>query len=184
MGRAALWSVWHQRQASRWRYSLPILSWPKHVLRAWHNLLMSKTLLRRPQTSWDASAGVLTKLDIMDRGTDASAMMRNQIVPLRLGYIGMVNRSQMDINLNRSIRDAGAAEAAFFETHPEYNEVQMATRLYTSTAIAGNRLRHAGGEQALIKPQSQGLDVCMVSSLALQELGRALSCFSCISERS
>ncbi len=92
------------------------------------------------QTSWDASAGVLTKLDIMDKGTDASAMMRNQIVPLRLGYIGMVNRSQMDINLNRSIRDAGAAEAAFFETHPEYNEVRMAIRLYNSTAIAGSRL--------------------------------------------
>ena len=70
-----------------------------------------------------AGAGVLTKLDIMDKGTDASAMMRNQIVPLRLGYIGMVNRSQMDINMKRSIRDAGAAEAAFFETHPEYQEV-------------------------------------------------------------
>ncbi len=66
---------------------------------------------------------MLTKLDIMDRGTDASAMLRNQIVPLRLGYIGMVNRSQMDINLKRSIRDAGAAEAAFFESHPEYQEV-------------------------------------------------------------
>ena len=71
------------------------------------------------------SAGVLTKLDIMDKGTDASAMMRNQIVPLRLGYIGMVNRSQMDINLNRSIRDAGNAEAAFFESHPEYQEVRF-----------------------------------------------------------
>ena len=74
---------------------------------------------------------MLTKLDIMDKGTDASAMMRNQIVPLRLGYIGMVNRSQMDINLNRSIRDAGAAEAAFFETHPEYNEVCLAIHLYS-----------------------------------------------------
>jgi len=72
-------------------------------------------------------AGVLTKLDIMDKGTDASAMMRNQIVPLRLGYIGMVNRSQMDINLNRSIRDAGNAEAAFFESHPEYQEVRLCT---------------------------------------------------------
>ncbi|CAK0784287.1 hypothetical protein CVIRNUC_007491 [Coccomyxa viridis] len=70
------------------------------------------------------TVGVLTKLDIMDKGTDASAMMRNQIVPLRLGYIGMVNRSQMDINMKRSIRDAGAAEAAFFETHPEYQEVK------------------------------------------------------------
>ena len=30
---------------------------------------------------------MLTKLDIMDRGTDASAVLRNEAVPLRLGYI-------------------------------------------------------------------------------------------------
>lgn len=61
----------------------------------------------------------------MDRGTDASAVLRNEVVPLRLGYIGMVNRSQADINMRRSIRDAAAAEAAFFETHPEYQEVRL-----------------------------------------------------------
>ena len=33
-------------------------------------------------------AGVLTKLDIMDRGTDAASVLRNEVVPLRLGYIG------------------------------------------------------------------------------------------------
>ncbi len=33
-------------------------------------------------------AGVLTKLDIMDRGTDAVAVLKNEVVPLRLGYIG------------------------------------------------------------------------------------------------
>ena len=34
------------------------------------------------------SAGVLTKLDIMDRGTNAATVLKNQVVPLRLGYIG------------------------------------------------------------------------------------------------
>lgn len=38
---------------------------------------------------------MLTKLDIMDRGTHAAAILRNQVVPLRLGYIGAVNRSQV-----------------------------------------------------------------------------------------
>lgn len=75
----------------------------------------------------------------MDKGTDASAMMRNQIVPLRLGYIGMVNRSQMDINTNRSIRDAGVAEAAFFDSHPEYNEVCTAPRLKANSEITSSR---------------------------------------------
>ena len=35
-----------------------------------------------------ANAGVLTKLDIMDRGTNAVRVLQNQVVPLRLGYIG------------------------------------------------------------------------------------------------
>lgn len=42
-------------------------------------------------------AGVLTKLDIMDRGTDAAHILRNAHIPLRLGYIGVVLRAQADI---------------------------------------------------------------------------------------
>ncbi len=34
------------------------------------------------------TVGVVTKLDIMDRGTDAAAILRNEVVPLRMGYIG------------------------------------------------------------------------------------------------
>ena len=68
-------------------------------------------------------AGVLTKLDIMDRGTDASAILRNEVVPLRLGYTGLVCRSQADIIARRSMREARAAEQAFFEGRPEYHEV-------------------------------------------------------------
>ena len=48
------------------------------------------------------AAGVLTKLDIMDRGTDALPMLRNETLPLRLGYIAVVNRSQQDIQQVRS----------------------------------------------------------------------------------
>lgn len=35
-----------------------------------------------------AFLGVLTKLDIMDRGTNALRVLKNEVVPLRLGYIG------------------------------------------------------------------------------------------------
>ena len=51
-------------------------------------------------------AGVLTKLDIMDRGTNAAHILRNQHIPLRLGYVAVVNRSQDDINKARSIAEA------------------------------------------------------------------------------
>jgi hypothetical protein len=38
---------------------------------------------------------VLTKLDIMDRGTNAVAALRGAVIPLRLGYVAVVNRSQV-----------------------------------------------------------------------------------------
>jgi len=67
--------------------------------------------------------GVLTKLDIMDRGTNASHILRNQHIPLRLGYVGVVNRSQEDINKNSPMSQARKAEEAFFTSHPEYRDV-------------------------------------------------------------
>ncbi|KAG6520376.1 hypothetical protein ZIOFF_017425 [Zingiber officinale] len=65
--------------------------------------------------------GVITKLDIMDRGTDARNFLLGNIIPLRLGYVGVVNRSQQDINLNRSIKDALAFEENFFRNQPAYH---------------------------------------------------------------
>lgn len=34
------------------------------------------------------------QLDIMDRGTDARNHLLGKTIPLRLGYVGVVNRSQ------------------------------------------------------------------------------------------
>ena len=36
--------------------------------------------------------GVLTKLDLMDEGTDAREILENKLLPLRRGYVGVVNR--------------------------------------------------------------------------------------------
>ncbi|XP_011003246.1 PREDICTED: dynamin-related protein 3A-like isoform X2 [Populus euphratica] len=65
--------------------------------------------------------GIITKLDIMDRGTDARNLLLGKVIPLRLGYVGVVNRSQEDIILNRSIKDALAAEEKFFRSRPVYS---------------------------------------------------------------
>ncbi|XP_071713898.1 dynamin-related protein 3A-like [Rutidosis leptorrhynchoides] len=67
--------------------------------------------------------GVITKLDIMDRGTDARNFLLGKVIPLRLGYIGVVNRSQEDIMLSRTIKDALVAEEKFFRSRPVYNEL-------------------------------------------------------------
>ena len=37
---------------------------------------------------------LLFQLDIMDRGTDARNFLLGKVIPLRLGYVGVVNRSQ------------------------------------------------------------------------------------------
>lgn len=74
--------------------------------------------------------GVITKLDLMDEGTDARDILENRLLPLRRGYIGVVNRSQKDIEGRKDIRTALAAEKKFFLGHPSYRH--MADRMGTA----------------------------------------------------
>nr|XP_020443130.1 dynamin-2-like isoform X4 [Monopterus albus] len=67
--------------------------------------------------------GVITKLDLMDEGTDAQDILENKLLPLRRGYIGVVNRSQKDIDGKKDIRAAMAAERKFFLSHPAYRHI-------------------------------------------------------------
>ncbi|XP_005743737.1 dynamin-2 isoform X3 [Pundamilia nyererei] len=67
--------------------------------------------------------GVITKLDLMDEGTDARDILENKLLPLRRGYIGVVNRSQKDIDGKKDIRAALAAERKFFLSHPAYRHI-------------------------------------------------------------
>uniref|UniRef100_A0A8C5M2X5 Dynamin-2 n=1 Tax=Leptobrachium leishanense TaxID=445787 RepID=A0A8C5M2X5_9ANUR len=67
--------------------------------------------------------GVITKLDLMDEGTDARDILENKLLPLRRGYIGVVNRSQKDIDGKKDIKAALAAERKFFLSHPSYRHV-------------------------------------------------------------
>uniref|UniRef100_A0A8C6VTL6 Dynamin-2 n=1 Tax=Nothobranchius furzeri TaxID=105023 RepID=A0A8C6VTL6_NOTFU len=67
--------------------------------------------------------GVITKLDLMDEGTDARDILENKLLPLRRGYIGVVNRSQKDIDGKKDIRAALAAERKFFLSHPAYRHL-------------------------------------------------------------
>ncbi|KAK1802651.1 hypothetical protein P4O66_004294 [Electrophorus voltai] len=73
--------------------------------------------------------GVITKLDLMDEGTDAREILENKLLPLRRGYIGVVNRSQKDIDGRKDIRSALAGERKFFLSHPAYRH--MAERMGT-----------------------------------------------------
>ncbi|XP_057674170.1 dynamin-1a isoform X1 [Corythoichthys intestinalis] len=74
--------------------------------------------------------GVITKLDLMDEGTDAKDILENKLLPLRRGYIGVVNRSQKDIDGKKDITAALAAERKFFLSHPAYRH--LAERMGTA----------------------------------------------------
>lgn len=98
--------------------------------------------------------GVITKLDLMDEGTDARDVLENKLLPLRRGgmilflcllsllsssppvhlivffsassvpgYIGVVNRSQKDIDGKKDIKAALEAERKFFLSHPGYRHL-------------------------------------------------------------
>ncbi|XP_037036296.1 dynamin isoform X2 [Bradysia coprophila] len=73
--------------------------------------------------------GVITKLDLMDEGTDARDILENKLLPLRRGYIGVVNRSQKDIDGRKDIHAALKAERDFFLSHSSYRH--LAERLGT-----------------------------------------------------
>jgi len=81
--------------------------------------------------------GVLTKVDLMyayssivcptliatgsrDTGTDVVDILAGRIIPLRLGYVPVVNCSQRDIEANKAISSAFEHERQFFENHPSY----------------------------------------------------------------
>jgi len=80
-------------------------------------------LAKQADPDGERTIGVLTKLDIMDRGTNAAAALRNEIVPLRLGYVGVVLRSQEDITQRRSMGEARESERNFFQSRSEYAAV-------------------------------------------------------------
>ncbi|KAG7093397.1 hypothetical protein E1B28_007079 [Marasmius oreades] len=67
--------------------------------------------------------GVLTKLDLMDAGTNALDILTGRVYPLKLGFIGVVNRSQQDINSEKSMEDALDSETEFFRNHPAYRNI-------------------------------------------------------------
>ncbi|XP_026491634.1 dynamin-1-like protein isoform X7 [Vanessa tameamea] len=58
---------------------------------------------------------VVTKLDLMDAGTDAIDILCGRVIPVKLGIIGVVNRSQQDIIDKKTIEDALKDEATYLQ---------------------------------------------------------------------
>ena len=69
----------------------------------------------------------ITKIDIMDRGTDARNWLLNKgEVPLKLGYVGIKNRSQEDIQKGLTVGESLQQEKMFFSKSPIYSSLPPA----------------------------------------------------------
>lgn len=77
-------------------------------------------LAREVDPEGQRTIGVLTKVDLMDEGTDVVDILAGRIIPLRLGYVPVVNRGQRDIENKKPIANALEAEKNYFENHKAY----------------------------------------------------------------
>ncbi|KAK1263918.1 Dynamin-related protein 1C [Acorus gramineus] len=80
-------------------------------------------LAREVDPSGERTFGVLTKLDLMDKGTNAADVLEGRSYRLQHPWVGMVNRSQADINKNVDMIAARRKEREYFETSPDYGHL-------------------------------------------------------------
>eukprot|EP00191_Tetraselmis_sp_GSL018_P011974 CAMPEP_0177606256 /NCGR_PEP_ID=MMETSP0419_2-20121207/17198_1 /TAXON_ID=582737 /ORGANISM="Tetraselmis sp., Strain GSL018" /LENGTH=775 /DNA_ID=CAMNT_0019100581 /DNA_START=305 /DNA_END=2632 /DNA_ORIENTATION=- len=109
--------------------------------------------------------GVITKVDIMDEGTDVRDYLLGKRAPtLKLGYVAVVNRSQMDINKNIPVGVALRAEQEWFESSTKgkrsYADIAAGT---CGTRVLALRVNN------LLKVHIQKLVPSLSSSLRSQE---------------
>ncbi len=93
-------------------------------------------LAREVDPEGSRTIGVLTKIDLMDKGTDVIDILAGRVIPLKYGYVPVINRSQQDISTNKSIKYALKAEKDFFENHPSYR----ANAQYCGTPFLARKL--------------------------------------------
>lgn len=103
-------------------------------------------LAREVDPEGSRTIGVLTKVDLMDEGTDVVDILAGRVIPLRFGYIPVINRGQKDIEMKKTIRQALHDEEAFFENHPSYKaKSQYCGTPYLAKKLNSILLHHIKG---------------------------------------
>ena len=78
----------------------------------------------------------------MDEGTNAVEIFEGKLCPLRKGYIGILNRSQKDIDGNKGIGDALQSEKQFFLNSPYKHLVQKMGSSYLQQYLSKELMHH------------------------------------------
>lgn len=80
-------------------------------------------LAREVDPTSERTWGVLTKLDLMDKGTNALDVLEGRSYKLQHSWIGVVNRSQADINRNVDMMAARRREREYFQSSADYQHL-------------------------------------------------------------
>ncbi|XP_077235216.1 phragmoplastin DRP1E-like [Tasmannia lanceolata] len=80
-------------------------------------------LAREVDPMGERTFGVLTKLDLMDKGTNALEVLEGRSYRLQQPWVGVVNRSQADINKNVDMIAARRREREYFASSPDYGHL-------------------------------------------------------------
>ncbi|KAH7682146.1 Dynamin protein [Dioscorea alata] len=118
--------------------------------------------------------GVLTKIDLMDKGTDAVDILEGKSYRLQFPWIGVVNRSQADINKSVDMIAARRREREYFANTPEYKH--LAHRM-GSEHLGKMLSKHL---EQVIKSRIPGIQSLINKSIAeleseLQRLGKPIA---------
>ncbi|XP_012698866.1 dynamin-related protein 1E [Setaria italica] len=84
-------------------------------------------LAKEVDPTGERTFGVLTKLDLMDKGTNALDVLEGRAYRLQNPWVGIVNRSQADINRKVDMIAAREKEREYFESSPDY--AHLASRM-------------------------------------------------------
>jgi replication fork clamp-binding protein CrfC len=93
--------------------------------------------------------GVLTKIDLMDSGTDVIDILAGRVIHLRLGYVPVINRGQRDIESKKAITAALEYEKQFFENHPSYRGKSA----YCGTPFLAKKLNNVCNRPRVLVPE-------------------------------
>ena len=80
-------------------------------------------LAKEVDPTGERTFGVLTKLDLMDKGTNALDVLEGRSYRLQHPWVGIVNRSQADINRNVDMIVARRKEREYFATSSDYGHL-------------------------------------------------------------
>lgn len=77
----------------------------------------SLQIARKMDPNGDRTIAVVTKLDLIDEGTieETTDFLNGIKIPVKLGIVGVVNRSQKDINENKSMKETLKSERDFLK---------------------------------------------------------------------